>query len=180
MYWFCILNIDLWQQTAEYSLPDMRYSPFGSTARLVTESRWATIEWISLPSVQTEETQNYLFIVEVWWWDCVRLTVLVKLNEVFVLFYESLEKRFIELTLVWVFSFFFPSPDDAFKDTRGTKLLTWEDKSNTVPVLTDEICFLKSFGLPCQCLVSFSSAQHQIYDLIILSLWQTVNTCKCF
>lgn len=29
-------------------LPDIKYRPFGSTAKLVTASRWATIEWISL------------------------------------------------------------------------------------------------------------------------------------
>lgn len=32
-----------------YLLPDIKYRPFGSTAKLVTASRWATIEWISLP-----------------------------------------------------------------------------------------------------------------------------------
>lgn len=32
-----------------YLLPDIKYRPLGSTAKLVTASRWATIEWISLP-----------------------------------------------------------------------------------------------------------------------------------
>lgn len=32
-----------------YLLPDIKYKPLGSTAKLVTASRWATIEWISLP-----------------------------------------------------------------------------------------------------------------------------------
>lgn len=49
LYIIIIFFLFVRQCVAEYSLPDMRYSPFGSTARLVTESRWATIEWISLP-----------------------------------------------------------------------------------------------------------------------------------
>lgn len=32
-----------------YLLPDIKYRPLGSTAKLVTASRWATIEWMSLP-----------------------------------------------------------------------------------------------------------------------------------
>lgn len=32
-----------------YLLPDIKYKPLGSTARLVTASRWATMEWMSLP-----------------------------------------------------------------------------------------------------------------------------------
>lgn len=34
----------------------MRYRPLGSTARLVTASRWATMEWISFPSVNRKRS----------------------------------------------------------------------------------------------------------------------------
>lgn len=32
-----------------YLLPDIKYKPLGSTAKLVTASKWATMEWISFP-----------------------------------------------------------------------------------------------------------------------------------
>lgn len=37
-----------------YLLPDIKYKPLGSTARLVTASRWATMEWMSLPLEKKE------------------------------------------------------------------------------------------------------------------------------
>lgn len=42
---------EVWVGETRYLLPDIRYSPLGSTAKLVTASRWATMEWISFPLV---------------------------------------------------------------------------------------------------------------------------------
>lgn len=39
----------------KYLLPDIRYKPLGSTAKLVTASRWATMEWIHFPVIGTQD-----------------------------------------------------------------------------------------------------------------------------
>lgn len=44
-----VSEVRVWE--TRYLLPDIRYSPLGSTAKLVTASRWATMEWISFPLV---------------------------------------------------------------------------------------------------------------------------------
>ena len=49
--------MNLTAQKNGYLLPDKRYKPLGSTAKLVTESKCATIEWISLPEKETHHLE---------------------------------------------------------------------------------------------------------------------------